>query len=74
MRPQKGDNINTPHGEAIILGFERFTPEGYSAPMADTYNGDERIVCKLAPKHTANEYYNEHNYALYTHEYEALNQ
>lgn len=68
-----GETVNTPHGDATVLGFERFDAEGQTAPMADTYSGGERIICKLSPNHTALGYYDKNNYALYTHEYEELN-
>jgi hypothetical protein len=66
------DTINTPHGKATITGFERFNEKGFSAPPATTYNGDERIICKLNKGHTWSS--DDGFYGLFTHEYKALNQ
>ena len=65
--------VNTPHGKATILGFERFDKDGNTAPMSQTYRGDERIICKLHEGHTAHSYYDNNDYAMYSHEYKNLN-
>ena len=65
-----GDKVTTNHGKAIVIGFERFDKDGMTAPMADTFNGSERILCKLEPDST---WPFEGVYALYLHEYEKLN-
>ena len=62
--------VNTPHGKAKVLGYERFDKEGMTAPMSQTRIGDERILCELLPGHT---WLHDGVYALYSHEYEELN-
>ena len=41
--------IKTKHGLATVKGYERFTKEGYSAPMGDKKEGYERTLCELFP-------------------------
>jgi len=43
--------IKTKHGLATVKGYERFTKEGYSAPMGDKKEGYERTLCELFPDH-----------------------
>ena len=62
---KKGDRIPTDHGMATVIGFERFTAQGNSAPMADNQQGKERIIAALDSGHT---WPNDGNYAVYHHE------
>lgn len=65
-----GSIINTPHGRARVLGFERFDKDGMTAPLGNTWRGSERIICELLPNHT---WCFNGNYGLYAHEYKELN-
>jgi hypothetical protein len=68
MKP--GDVINTNHGKARILGFERFNEKGFEAPYAPTLHKDERIICELLPGHT---WCFEGLYCEFQHTYHELN-
>jgi len=65
-----GQTINTAHGIATILGFERFDKNGRQAKYSDIYLGHERAICKLDAGHT---WCFEGNYAIYTRELKELN-
>lgn len=47
-----GQYLQTPHGVGRIIGFERFDEEGFSAPMASEWHGEERVLLNLLPGHT----------------------
>lgn len=46
---QKGQRVQTPLGAGTVVGFERFTPGGFSAPLSDTDNegSTSRVVVQL---------------------------
>lgn len=66
-----GDIINTHHGKATVVGFERFDDKGMTAPMADTWTGEERILCELSEADLWPGF--SPLYAVYPHEYKELN-
>jgi len=47
-----GQYLQTPHGVGRIIGFERFDKDGFSAPMASEWRGEERVLLNLLPGHT----------------------
>ena len=47
-----GQYLQTPHGFGRIIGFERFDKDGFSAPMASEWRGEERVLLNLLPGHT----------------------
>lgn len=47
-----GQYLQTPHGVGRIIGFERFYKDGFSAPMASEWRGEERVLLNLLPGHT----------------------
>lgn len=65
-----GDIINTPHGKAEVIGFERFSQKGFTAPMSNTYKGTERILCTLLPGHS---WISNRTYALFSSEFKKHN-
>ena len=66
----KGRVIDTPHGKATILGFERFDRKGNTAPHNEYFLGNERTVCKLHEGHT---WCFEGNYCMYPAELKEFN-
>ena len=70
MSIQIGDTVHTPHGLGYVVGFERFDEDGWTAPMGDSWNGNERILCNLDDPR---EWPFDGLYALFPHEYKELN-
>lgn len=64
--------INTHHGKANLIGFERFDESGRELSPSPTDNGG-RVICKLSTGHTAHEYFNTHNFYMFRSDYERLN-